>query len=140
MKLLASSLTSTPSSRKLFVYSRFRFPWGREPEPGKRLGVDIAALDNVAVTAVREALERKAIVVIDEIGRMELSSEQFRRAVLDALASDRVVLAAIHAHPHPFTDGVKARPDVRIFQVTAENRSTLPSVLGDLISGLLGRR
>ena len=90
-----------------------------------RYGVDLEALETVAVAALREALRSKPLVVVDEIGKMEMASEGFRRAVLEALDSSRAVLATIHAHRHPFTDAIKARGDVRLVELTPTNRDRL---------------
>lgn len=94
-----------------------------------RYGVDLQALDRVAVAALEEALRTKRLVVIDEIGKMEMASEAFRRAVLAALDSPRTVLASIHAHRHPFSDAIKARRDVRLVELTPANRNELPAAL-----------
>lgn len=42
-----------------------------------KYGVDIEAFDNIAISSLENALD-KDIVIIDEIGRMELFSEKFR--------------------------------------------------------------
>jgi len=39
-----------------------------------RFGVNLAAIDEVGVTALRDAIEQKPIVIIDEIGKLELAS------------------------------------------------------------------
>ncbi len=94
-----------------------------------RYGVDLEALENVAVAALREALRSKRLVVVDEIGKMEMASEGFRSAVLEALDSPCAVLATIHAHRHPFTDAVKARRDVRLAELTPANRDRLAEAI-----------
>lgn len=101
-----------------------------------RYGVDLEALEHVAVSAVREALASKRVVVIDEIGKMELSSEAFRRAAREALDSNRALLATIHAHPHPFTDAIKARPDVRLLELTPANREEVFNRVWAWLAGL----
>lgn len=69
-----------------------------------------------------------ALIVIDEIGKMELFSEQFRQKVIEAFHTGKVI-ATIMERPHPFTDALKARKDVRLFTVTEENRDELVDVL-----------
>lgn len=98
-----------------------------------RYGVDINALDSLAVPALRFAMNQKRAIAIDEIGRMELSSEKFRQGVLEALASDCIVLATISEHPHPFTDAIKRRKDVKVFQVTSKNRNALPGIIEKML-------
>lgn len=88
-----------------------------------KYGVDIDSMDEVAVPAVREAIRSCDIVVIDEIGKMELFAPSFKEVVIEALQSGKKVLGTIMLAPHPWADGVKQRPEVEIITVTRNNRS-----------------
>jgi nucleoside-triphosphatase len=94
-----------------------------------RYGVDVEALERVGLEAVRRALEAGRVVVIDEIGKMEMASPAFCELVVRALDSPSPVLATIHAHPHPFTDAIKRRPDIRLFELTPANRDGAEGVI-----------
>ena len=97
-------------------------------ESSARLGkyrLDLSALEVVGVTAVREALQRGRLVVIDEIGPMEIRSPVFRDAVNEALDSKAPVLATIFARPLRFTDAIKSRHDVTLIEVRPDNRERL---------------
>ncbi len=94
------------------------------PRIGK-YGVDRATLEAVGVGSIRAAVARGALVVIDEIGPMELLSEAFQAAVLAALDSRSPVLGTIVKRPHPFADRIKARPDVTVLELTRQNRDDL---------------
>jgi len=87
--------------------------------------VDISGIETVAVAAVRQALEERAVVVIDEIGKMELLSEQFRQVLMETLESPKPVLGTIMKGKNTLTDTIKERPDVAVFQVNEETRSYL---------------
>ena len=82
-----------------------------------KYGVDIEGLDRVGVAALNRAIEEKEIILIDEIGKMELFSSSFRRVVLMALESGKKVLGTIMASHHPFADSVKQRPEVELLQL-----------------------
>jgi len=98
-----------------------------------RYGVDVQAIDFVAVSAIEDAVSRNKIVVIDEIGKMELFSKAFRESVLKAFDSSNPVVAVIMFKSHPFADGIKRRHDVRTIQVTEGNRDRLPrEILSEL--------
>ncbi len=103
------------------------------PLPGRhRVGryvVDVAALDRVGVEAIRRAVAAGHLVVVDEIGKMELFSQAFRAAVLEAIASAAPVLGTIMLRPHPWADALKARPEVQVVTVTRENRDALVEVV-----------
>lgn len=93
-----------------------------------KYGVDLHDLERIGVSALRRAMEQPhiSVIVIDEIGKMELFSQAFREAVQAALASPKPILATIMAAPHPWTDAIKARPDVLLVEVTPANRQRLP--------------
>jgi nucleoside-triphosphatase len=96
------------------------------PRVGK-YGVDLAALERLANPALRA--DAGELVVIDELGKMELASSPFRDAVKQLFDSPADVVATVHVFRHPFTDALKGRPDVERLQVTAANRDDLARVL-----------
>ena len=84
--------------------------------------VDTDALDRVGVSAVRRAVQGFDLIVIDEIGKMELISPQFKEAVTQAINSGKKVLGTIMLNPHPFADEIKRLPEVETLLVTRDNR------------------
>ncbi len=87
-----------------------------------KYGVDVEGLDRVGVRAIRRALRECDLVIIDEIGKMELFSPSFREAVLEAVSSSKMVLRTIMLNPHPFSDEIKRDPRVALVLVTRMNR------------------
>jgi len=85
--------------------------------------VDIGALDRVGVSALRQALKEIDLIVIDEIGKMELLSPQFKEAVTQAINSGKKVLGTIMLNPHPFAGEIKRHPEVETLLVTRDNRT-----------------
>ena len=94
-----------------------------------KYGIDIACLDKVGVPALRQAAAQCELVVIDEIGKMELFSADFRRAVLEIICSGKRVLGSIMLHANPWADDIKRRPQVNLVTV---NRGSYKQVLDDL--------
>ena len=90
-----------------------------------RYGVDLEAFERVALPSLRA----EGVVLIDELGKMELFSERFREAVLRLFDSDVALAATVHTARHPFTDALKHRPDVELIRLTAANRDGLPERL-----------
>jgi nucleoside-triphosphatase len=95
------------------------------PRVGK-YGVDLGAFERVALPSLSAAAQ---VVVVDEIGKMELASAPFRDRLKELLDSDRDIVATIHVHRHAFTDALKAREDLRLIHVTEASRDRLPSEL-----------
>jgi nucleoside-triphosphatase len=94
-----------------------------------KYGLDLCALETIGVSAIHEAVSARRLVVIDEIGPMEIRSALFRDVVKEALDGDVPLLATISVRPFPFTNAIKSRPDVSIIEVRPGNRDQLVSEL-----------
>jgi nucleoside-triphosphatase len=86
-----------------------------------KYGVDVDSLDRVGVAALNQAVRECQLVVIDEIGKMELFSVKFREAVENILNSGKRLLGTIMLSPHPYADAIKRRPQVHLVTVTRDN-------------------
>ena len=87
-------------------------------------------LESIGVDAILRAIKETEIVVIDEVGPMELFSQSFRRAVTEALNSKKIILGTIHYRIRtPLVTKIKEREDVEIIEVTRGNRETLPETI-----------
>lgn len=101
-----------------------------------RYGVDMEALDQVGVAAIRRATEEADIVVVDEVGKMEMESDTFVEAVKDALDSEKPVILTLHKKSrNPLLQDIRRRDDVRILEVTPVNRNLLPYKIVGLLRG-----
>jgi len=96
-----------------------------------KYGLELSALEAVGVNAIREAMQAKRLIVVDEIGPMEIRSVGFRAAINDALDSELPVLATIFSRSLPFTDAIKSRPDVGLIEVSLNNREQLVAQLSE---------
>lgn len=90
-----------------------------------KYGVDLNALENVGIPALKLALMSKDLIVIDEIGSMEMMSERFRMTLLEALTSSKPVLATIRAAAQPFADQVKKFADTQTILLTKSNYNSV---------------
>jgi len=109
----------------------------KSPYRVSKYGVNLEGLEKVGVESIWRALEENDIVVIDEIGKMELFSPRFKEAVNSALNSDKIVLATILLAPNPYTDKIKRRQDVKLFYLTQENRGKIKEEIKDILQQLL---
>jgi nucleoside-triphosphatase len=115
---------------KQAVLAHVDFPAAAGPQRVGKYGLDLSAL-KTGIEAIRVAMHARQLVVIDEIGPMELRSAIFREAVNEALDSAAPILATITARSFPFTDAIKKRPDVTIIEVRPNNRHQLVTELSD---------
>jgi nucleoside-triphosphatase len=114
--------------RATLAHVDFRGP----PRVGK-YGVDIEAFERVALPAV-ESPPQAGVVLIDELGKMELASEPFRAAVSRLFDAAVDVVATVHVFRHDLTDALKRRADVERMRVTKASRDELPQQLADRLS------
>ncbi|MFK0256236.1 nucleoside-triphosphatase [Streptomyces sp. NPDC090445] len=101
------------------------------PRVGK-YGVDLNVMERLALPSLRPAATGEAtgqLVLIDELGRMELACTAFRDAVTTLFTADIDVVATVHAHRDPFTDALKQRTDIEVIHLTPANRDALPMEL-----------
>lgn len=101
-----------------------------------KYGVDVEALERVGVAAIREAIREKDCVVVDEIGFMELLSEDFRQAVLEAIDSGKLLLGTVTERYHPWVEKLKKRPEVEVVRLTTANRDEMPALLARRVAEL----
>ena len=86
-----------------------------------KYGVDLKVLEELGVGAMRRAMAEKSIIVIDEIGSMEVLSGEFMAALFECLNSDKKVLATIRFNSQPFTDEVKKMDNTSLVEVSRDN-------------------
>ncbi len=98
---------------------------GRSPHRVGRYGVDLAALEGIGVAALRRAARRGQVVLVDEIGKMELLSPRFRAALEEIAAGPVPLLATITAAAHPWADAFKRNPQALLLTLTSTNRDRI---------------
>jgi nucleoside-triphosphatase len=99
---------------------------GTGPQLGK-YRVRLDDLDGIGAKAIEDATNRD-LIIVDEVGPMELTSRRFIAAVEKAIASNKPMLVVLHQWSmHPLAR--KIRKNFRVITVTKENRDALASEL-----------
>jgi nucleoside-triphosphatase len=102
------------------------------PRVGK-YGVDLTGFERIALPALRG--RSGSVILVDEIGKMELASERFRQAIDGLIDRPVAVAATVQAARHPFSDSLKR--SLEVIKLTAANRDELPAQLAQrLLRGL----
>ncbi len=94
-----------------------------------KYSVNIKDLEEIAVESVFSAIKEKEIVIIDEIGKMEILSSKFREVVMEALDSPKIVIGVIHKENSGFFKKIKERKDVELIEVRFDNRNHIEKKL-----------
>ncbi|MFH1379570.1 MAG: nucleoside-triphosphatase [bacterium] len=102
-----------------------------------KYGVDLSVLEAIGVSAMLDALAHKKIVVVDEIGSMEILSKKFHETLMKCLLSDIYVLATMRVKSQPFSDDIKQLADKKIFVLNRENFADIKNQIRDWITQCL---
>ncbi len=90
-------------------------------------GIDKETMNTVAIPAIRTAMDEAEVIVIDEIGKFSVESEEFVAIVREALELDKpTVMTLAKKSRHPLLQDIRRRDDARILEVTPVNRALLP--------------
>ncbi len=93
----------------------------KSPHKLNKYGIDIDVLEKIGADALIKAARDKELIVIDEIGSMEIVSDNFRKALLECFGSSKKVLASVRYNAQPFTDEIKKMKDTSVIVLTREN-------------------
>ncbi len=89
-----------------------------------RYGVDVRGFEEFLDSIDLEGSSAD-IIVIDEIGKMECFSRQFKDLLLSLLDSRKVIIATVAFKGDQFISQAKQRPDAQLYKVTIQNRDSL---------------
>jgi nucleoside-triphosphatase len=102
-----------------------------------KYGVDTAAFEEIAVPALQAGKEETDLLIVDEIGRMELFSGVFRDLLLLILDDPVPLLATAHSGKDGFLAGILARDDVSLYTLRPAERERLAEVIDGSMSRIL---
>ena len=117
-----------------YLMSQFRLDLITITSPYKirRYGVSIKNIETIAVPSIKP--KPNAIIILDEIGKMECFSEAFKKAATEALDAPYIVVGTITLGGDDFIRGIKIRGDIELMEVTIENRNQLSDIILERIS------
>lgn len=95
--------------------------------------VNLSDLEEIGVKEILKGEKEGKVIVIDEIGKMELFSEKFRKAIEKIFSGKNLVLATITFKPNPFIDKIKKGKDINLFYLKRENFSQVKEKVKKII-------
>ena len=92
----------------------------------------------VSICIVCVVQKPNTVIVVDEIGRMELHSEKFQQAILKLLDDPTVTLfgaitAPIYGNRVPFCDRIEAHDRVQVLRLKKSNRDTVTKAYSEVV-------
>lgn len=103
-----------------------------------RYSVHVEEFEKLVLPTLDPVMTPADLYVIDEIGKMELLSPNFRNKIIDLLAQPTNLLATIANKGKGFIEQIKGRNDVELIEVTRINRDPLPQEIVRKIKTELG--
>ncbi|MCX7784736.1 MAG: NTPase [candidate division WOR-3 bacterium] len=87
-----------------------------------RYGVNLADLEIIGINSLKKALQEKDLIIIDEIGKMELMSDKFKSAIQEIFhkANRQAVIATIPISNIPFLNHLKSYPNTVVFDTSKQ--------------------
>lgn len=92
------------------------------------------AFETLGVECLREL---EGLVIMDELGRFEASTEVFRTRVFEVLESDLPVFGVVRDMELPFLDAVRNHPKTEVIRITEENREEMYHTVLEKIQEIL---
>jgi len=88
-----------------------------------KYGVNVETFEKIVCEEFSASFSNNVqLIVVDEIGRMELFSKKFMKIVEDVLKKDVKVLGVIQKRRNPFLDRIRNMKEVEILEVNHSNR------------------
>ncbi len=108
---------------------------------GPRVGryrVNLTDLAKVGAGGVEAAADSSELIVIDEVGPMELVSPEFRRAVRRCIDSGKPILAVVHERLDDDLLNELRSKATATFNLTVETRDEIADELGEALMEAVG--
>jgi len=99
-----------------------------------KYGVNVRDIDEIGTAELKRGMKNEKIIVIDEIGKMELYSDEFRKILMDIFNSELDVIATIMYKSNFFADRIKSLEEVDLLKRTRGNRDKVRNKLMQKIS------
>lgn len=94
-----------------------------------RYGVNVEKFEEFAIRKLNEAMKFKKIIILDEIGFMQMISKPFQKVVKEMVLNRNIVLGTIPADSHPDIDPIKFSKEVELISVNEWNRDKVSTFL-----------
>jgi len=102
----------------------------------QELGVDLDAIEEVAVPAMRRAMENCDLILVDEVGKLGSDSKLYAETLKELLEMNVSMLLTMHKRSrNPLLQDLRRRDDIRVLEVTPINAGLLPHKIVRILRG-----
>ncbi len=128
---VAFSVRSSLDPREETVFARKDTSLGYPDRDVRQYSIEAEVWDDLA-SKIRQARLRKQIIVIDEIGEMQLKSSEFCSAVRELLSDPEAIVFAtvpIDERRHPLLREIGEHHRTTVYRMTPENQTSIARTL-----------
>ena len=101
-----------------------------------RFGINVHALEDLGTRALSDARQGADVIVIDEVGKMDVESETFAQSVVDTLDANKSIIMTLHKKSrNPLLQDIRRRDELRLLEVTPVNKNLLAFKVVRLLTG-----
>lgn len=108
------------------------------PDGSRRLGLSLDHLDQVVCAEVESSLPNAKMVILDEIGPMQVESKRFRRLVQKIFAMSVPVFASVGLQNHEWMAELRNDKRYPLIELTYRNRDLVAELLISRIREVVG--
>lgn len=93
-----------------------------------RYGVDLDTFENICLKELHRAIITNNIkyIIIDEIGPMQLFSEEYKEMLMKMLTIEKMVIGTIFYASYDWLDDFKKNEQVDLIEINENNRNEIP--------------
>jgi nucleoside-triphosphatase len=91
-----------------------------------RYGVNMKAFEEICLPCIIDGMVSGKTLIIDEIGPMQMYSEKYKELLLQLVDLKYPTIGTIFYHSHPWIDDLKASNNIKLIELTLENRDNIP--------------
>ncbi len=104
-----------------------------------KYGVNLSALSEV-ITHLQSEIQKPDLWMIDEIGKMESLSPEFRSFLEHCLQNSRPVVATISISAGGWIERIRQRMDITLLTMNEKNRNELPETIAAMLQKIILKR
>jgi len=94
-----------------------------------RYGLDMDTFENLCISSIKNISDENKMIVIDEVGPMQIFSELFKQTLEEVLELSNPIIGAVFFDKYPWIDEFKLRKEIKVVEITVENRDDMPEQL-----------
>ncbi|KDR96407.1 nucleoside-triphosphatase [Peptoclostridium litorale DSM 5388] len=94
-----------------------------------KYGLDIETFEELCLSSIESGIDDDKVIVIDEVGPMEMHSEKFKTLLKIIIKRPSIVIGSICYRNFPWIDEFKRSKEIEVIELNLENRNDIPSIV-----------